>query len=188
MRRGLAWGALFLLPVVVVGGLWGARRDPTQPNYWLPTQMALSPAYKAQSANPILANGATLQPPVAGTLARGAHPFHYAQTDADRRRAGRELRNPLPGTPQTLAEGQRLFQTFCLPCHGATGNGDGPLIPKFPNPPSFHSEQAKKLKDGEMFHTLTLGRNKMASYASQLTWQERWAVIHYIRSLQKGKP
>lgn len=188
MIRGATWCALFLLPVVVLGGLWAARRDPARPNYWLPTQMAVSPAYRTQSANPVLPGGVTSQPPVPGTLARDAHAFHYAANDVDRRRAGQELSNPVPATAQTLAEGKRVYTTFCLPCHGATGNGDGPLIPKFPNPPGFRSAQTMALRDGEMFHTITLGRNKMASYASQVTWRERWEVIHYIRSLQKGKP
>lgn len=184
MMRRLAWGAVILLPVVVLGGLLGARRDMTQPNYILPTQMAYSPAYRTQSANPVLPHVMTLQPPVEGTLARDGHAFRYAATDADRVRAGRELSNPLPNTAQTRQQGKRVFETFCAPCHGATGNGDGPLIPKFPNPPSFHSKQAKSLRDGEMFHTITLGWRKMGSYASQTTWDERWAVVRYIRELQ----
>ncbi|MBI3945448.1 MAG: cytochrome c [Armatimonadetes bacterium] len=188
MMRSLAWGGVILLPVVVLGGLWGARRDPTQPNWQLPTQMAASPAYRAQTGNPVLAGGGTLQPPVPGTLARGAHAFHYAPTDADRQRAGVELRNPVPATPRSLKEGKRLYDTFCATCHGATGNGDGPIIPKFPNPPSFHSEQSRKLRDGEVFHTITLGRKKMASYAAQLSREERWQVVRYIRSLQAARP
>ncbi|MBI3909890.1 MAG: cytochrome c [Armatimonadetes bacterium] len=190
MTRCLVWLAIILLPVVILGGMWVARRDPTKPNWALPTQMATSPAYKAQSSNPVFVNQATMQTPVEGTLPRGAHAFHYAQTDADRKQAGKELANPFQPTPETLQRGQRVFQTFCLVCHGESGRGDGPIIPKFPNPPNFLSAQSRQLSDGEMFHTITLGRKKMASYAAQVPWDDRWRVILYIRSLQnqKGKP
>lgn len=185
MKQRLGWAGVFLLPIVVLGGLWVTRRDPTQPNWSVRTQMAYSPAYRAQSANPVLPSGMTDQTPPAHTLPVDATPFRYAKTDADRARAGAELSNPVPDTSRTRADGERVYTTFCLPCHGASGNGDGPIIPKFPNPPSFHSEQAVSLRDGEMFHTITLGRNKMGSYASQLTYEERWEAVRHIRLMQK---
>lgn len=184
MKYVFAWMAVVGLPVVVLGTFWFGRRDLRQPNVILPTQMAYSPAARGQS--PDLPGVAPSQPTVAvaGTLPRHAHAFVYGKTAAERRRAGLELVNPIPETPEVLARGRRLYETFCLPCHGPTGNGDGPLIPKFPNPPSFRSKQTLALKDGEMFHTITVGRKKMASYASQLDWRERWEVIRYIRNLQ----
>lgn len=185
MIRRVAWGAITLFPFIVLGSMWGLRRDLTKPNRIFWTQMDRSPAYKAQSANPVFADGESMQPPVPGTLARNAHPWHYANTPEERARAGLELKNPLPHSPAVLKDGQRVFETFCLPCHGPQGNGDGPIIPKFPNPPNFHTDQSKALNDGEMFHIITMGRNKMGSYGSQVTWNERWEVIHYIRDLQK---
>ena len=186
MKRWAAWSGVVLLPVVVLGGLWGARRDLTQPNWFLGTQMTESPAYKTQSANPALPNNTTMQTPVDGTLARGAHRFRFEATDEDRLRAGRELANPFSPSPETLIRGQVIYETFCLVCHGASGRGDGPLIPTFPNPPDYLSEGSRKLTDGEMFHTITLGRNKMGSHASQVSWDDRWQVILYIRSLQEA--
>ena len=186
MKKCRAWCGVWVVPVVVLGGLWLARRDLTRPNLVLPTQMSVSPAYKTQSACAVLPKGMTNQAPVEGTLPRGAQGFHYGTSDAERQRAGKELINPIPCNETTREHGKQLYERFCLVCHGATGHGDGPIIPKFPNPPDFHSEQAKKLPDGAMFHTITLGRNKMASYASQLSWQERWEVICYIRALQEG--
>jgi mono/diheme cytochrome c family protein len=188
MKQGLTTAAVVLLPVVILGALWAARRDPERPNWELPTQMGTTPAYKAEGANPVLPHHATMQPPVEGTLARGEHAFHYARTDADRQRAGDELTNPFPPTPEILASGKRLYETYCVVCHGASGAGDGPVIPKYPNPPNFRSKQCLKLRDGDLFHTITLGRKKMPSHAAQLAWNERWQVIRYIRTLQKGKP
>jgi mono/diheme cytochrome c family protein len=175
IRHLAAWGAVLLFPVVVLGGLLAARRDPTRPNHVMPTQMVRFPV------------GMSPQPPVEGTLARGAHPFHYAATTPDRQRAGRELVNPFRVTPETLAAGKRAYEINCQVCHGAAGGGDGPIIPKFPNPPSFRAKKLQALRDGEVFHTITVGYKKMAGHAALVSWDERWQIVLYIRSLQKGK-
>lgn len=184
VKRMLGWVAAIGLPAVVLGGLWFARRDPTEPNVQLPTQMADSLAVRAQMAYDGLPGNTIMQLPPEGAAARGSTPFRYGPGDAERKRAGRELTNPAAPTPEALKRGKRTYETFCLPCHGAGGNGDGPLIPKYPNPPSFRSKQTRALTDGEMFHTVTAGRKKMASYASQLDPDERWEVIRYVRTLQ----
>ncbi|NUQ70913.1 MAG: cytochrome c [Chthonomonadales bacterium] len=189
MTRLLAWVGVVGLPIVVITVLWFGRRDFTQPNVVLPTQMAESPAPRPQDPEPDLPDHMALQLAPEGTRSVDAQPFHYGPSLAERKRAGRELVNPTPDSPAVLKNGKRLYETFCLPCHGVGGNGDGPLIPKFPNPPSFRSKQTMALTDGEMFHTITLGLRKMASYASQLEPKERWEVIRYIRTFQKeGKP
>jgi hypothetical protein len=186
MKVVAGWAAVVLLPLLVLGGLIAAQRDPTRPNFDLPTQMAASPAASPQSANAVLPGGMTMQPPVPGTLARDEQPFDYAATDADRHRAGRELVNPLPPTHENLAAARRAYDTFCSVCHGASGAGDGPLIPRFPNPPGFRSKQCVTLKDGELFHTITLGRKRMAGYAGQVPWEDRWRLVLQIREFQKG--
>ncbi len=184
MMRVLGWIFAVGLPVVVLGGLWFARRDLREPNVQLPTQMAHSLAVRSQMAHDGLPEGMIMQLPPEGAVARGSRPFHYGPSAAERKRAGAELTNPVAPSPEALKRGKRAYETFCLPCHGAGGNGDGPLIPKYPNPPSFRSKQTKALSDGEMFHTITLGWKKMASYASQLEPDERWEVIRYVRTLQ----
>ncbi|MCC6444344.1 MAG: DUF3341 domain-containing protein [Armatimonadetes bacterium] len=182
----LAWAGVVLIPIVTLGGLWMARRDLTLPNIVVPTQMVDSPASRAQEPNAVFANGMTQQQPVAGTLAQNQRFFPYKSNDADRKRAGLSMTNPFRPDPESLKHGKQLYDTFCMICHGASGGGDGPVVPKFPNPPNFRSKQSLRLRDGEMFHTITLGRKKMASYASQVSWDERWKIILYIRSLQKG--
>ena len=62
-------------------------------------------------------------------------PLDYQATPADAVRAGHELRSPIAATDETRQEGRRLFETFCAVCHGVNGDGDGPLVPKIPNPP-----------------------------------------------------
>ena len=184
MRKVLTWIAVILLPVVVVGGVGVMRRDVGVRNREWPTQMEYSPAYGSQTANPVLPNHMTQQPPVPGTVSRGFHPFHYGPEQAEADRAGRDLKNPFQPTAENLTRGQYIFSNYCAVCHGATGAGDGPIIPKYPNPPAYQTEKSKALADGTMFHVITLGRNNMPAHAAQVSADDRWKVILYIRKLQ----
>ena len=58
---------------------------------------------------------------------------------------------------------------------------------QFPNPPTFHSERARKFEDGMIYHIITVGQNVMPSYASQVNREERWAIVNYVRALQRAK-
>ena len=184
MKRRLTWLAVILLPVLAVGGVHVMSRDTSVRNLEWPTQMQYSPAYRSQTANPVLPNGMTAQPAVAGTIPRGLQQFHYGPEPAEAERAGRELKDPFQPTPENLARGQYIYTNYCAVCHGAGGAGDGPIIPKYPNPPSYQSEKSKALADGNLFHVITMGRNNMPSHAGQVSGDDRWKVILYIRKLQ----
>jgi mono/diheme cytochrome c family protein len=149
--------------------------------------MQYSPAYGSQSPNPVLPNGMTQQTPPPGTVPRGFQPFHYGSGPEEAERAGRELANPFEPADEPLARGQQVYSSYCAVCHGATGAGDGPLIPKYPNPPSFNTDKSKALADGNMFHVVTMGRTNMPSHAAQVAADDRWKVILYIRRLQGKK-
>lgn len=183
-RRWLAWAVTLAFPFAVIGSIQLFSRNITQRNREWPTQMEYSPAFKSQSPNSVFANGMTEQEPVAGTVPRGFHPFHYGPGPAEAERAGRELTDPFAASEQNLARGKQVFDIFCAVCHGPSGEADGPIIPKYPNPPSFRTAKSKSLPDGTLFHVITLGRNKMPSYASQVGADDRWKAILYIRRLQ----
>jgi mono/diheme cytochrome c family protein len=184
MNRTIQWLIVIFLPVVIIGGVYAISGDENVRNFEFPTQMQYSPAYKSQTANPVLPNGMTEQPPVAGTIPRGFTPFHYGTSQAEAIRAGNELKNPFQSTEENLERGKYIFTNYCMVCHGATGAGDGPVIPKYPNPPSYQTAASKALPDGNMFHVITLGRNNMPSHAAQVSADDRWKVILYIRKLQ----
>ncbi|MGE4233430.1 MAG: cytochrome c [Bacteriovoracia bacterium] len=118
-----------------------------------------------------------------GTIPINYQPYHYAN---NKENVGKILKNPLPRSKQVLARGQKLFNTYCIVCHGPKGEGNGYVVPKFPMPPSLQSEKVRNWKDGDIYHVITMGQNLMSSYASQLDPTERWAVIHYIRVLQRS--
>jgi mono/diheme cytochrome c family protein len=90
-------------------------------------------------------------------------------------------------TEATVEQGKVIYEKFCIHCHGATGKGDGSVVNngKHP-PPTAYDGPLKDLPEGKMFHTLTHGKGVMGSHASQLTKEERWTVIQYVKYLQNG--
>lgn len=146
---------------------------------WMMTQEKLNP----QSTSTVFADGFGMRRPVEGTISRGHIPYlFHGQPDA----AEANLINPLPVSKHVIEVGQKKYDTFCSPCHGYYGEGDSRLQGQFPNPPSLHSEKVRNWKDGRIFHVITDGQNIMPSYASQITTEERWAIVHYIRVLERA--
>ncbi len=178
---------LLIVFLASLGLNWAARRDPTQPNREPLPEMVRTPRYNAFAPNPNFADGKTLRPPVPGTIPRGYLPLHYTAAKEDALRAGEELQSPLASADAGAAQrGAFVFTNFCLACHGATGRGDGPVTLRgFPAPPSLLAERALNMKDGQMFHVLTYGQGNMPPYAAQLSRQDRWKAILFVRSLQK---
>lgn len=172
--------------VAVSAAALACRRPPGSPGYEFMPDMAHSVPFDAFAPNPVTRDGLTLQAPVAGTMARGHLPFHYAATPEEAERAGRELRDPFPPSPAVLARGRAVYETFCRVCHGARGLGDGPIIPKFPNPPSYRSERVRAFPAGRIYHVVTLGSGLMPSYATQIVPEDRWKLIRYVQVLQAG--
>lgn len=121
-----------------------------------------------------------------GAISRGHAPLHYQKTLEDAERAGRELINPYKPTTATVARGQFLFENYCMACHGVEGKGDGPLIPAYFPPPSYLSDTLVKYTDGRLYYDMTVGIRNMASYAQQISNEDRWYLVHYIRKLQEN--
>lgn len=161
---------------------------PKHPGYEFMPDMYRSTSYETNSMNTLFADSMTNRLPVAGTIPRGDFlPYPYPATNEGYEAAGKELKNPLEKTEANLAEGKRLFEIFCIHCHGADGTGQGSIVAngKFPQPPAYSGDQLRDLPEGKMFHTLEYGKNMMGSHASQLTQAERWKIIMYVQTLQK---
>jgi len=176
---------LGLLLIVLAGG-WMLRPDYNRRNYDFLPDMAYSPAYASLSANPNFPDGMTQRPPAPGAIAQGYPPLHYKATPEDARRAGEELHNPFaPTDAQALQRGAVVYSIYCQACHGAGGAGDGLVVQRgYPPPPSLLADNARQIKDGQMFHILSFGQNNMPSYAPQVMRNDRWKVILFVRSLQ----
>jgi mono/diheme cytochrome c family protein len=148
-------------------------------------------AYDPDQANPNFKDGKSAQKPPAGTIPVGFVTFDYPNSKDGYELAGTEVKSTLPQTTENFQEGQVLFEHFCSPCHGVSGQGDGLVVAHgFPAPPSYSKGQSsrggamKDLSDGKIYHTITYGVNAMGSYASQLAPEERWKVIMYVHHLQ----
>lgn len=190
MGRVVLNGFLLVALIVSVSASWLLTPNPARPNLEFIPQMAHSPRYNAFAPNTNFPNGATLQRPESGTIPRGLMPLHYAATPQDALRAGEELHSPVAqGNQRAHERGALVFANFCVVCHGAGGAGNGPVAQRgYPPPPSLLAQHGQKLKDGQLFHILTYGQNNMPSYASQLSRDDRWSVILYVRSLQAAAP
>ena len=98
----------------------------------------------------------------------------------------RTVENPVAATDGALAAGKTAYQARCASCHGDAGKGDGRAT-RFirPAPADFATEEARdRMTDGEIFYKITEGKKPMPGMARTLTEEERWQVVHYVRTLQ----
>lgn len=173
--------ATYSIALIAAFAVVGCGRDHKKPTFDYMPHMNDSFAVKAQHLGPF---GEGMRVPPAGTVGIN-QPSVYAYAN-DPEGAGRNLRNPIGRTKANLLKGQKYFNTYCIVCHGPKGEGNGTIVPKFPQPPSLHSDKVRDWPDGRIFHVITEGQNLMPSYATQLTIDERWAVINYVRVLQRA--
>ena len=184
---------LFLIPLLFMG----CKKDKNNPgyNYMGKHDMYYTKFYKAYSPNPLLPNGMTNQLPVEGTVARGKMPFPYkGATIADRALnqslAGLEFGNPIAASDAVIQEGEKQFRIFCSNCHGMEAKGDGHLYTSklFPaKPTSLVESYVQNKPDGEIYYVITMGSisGLMGPHGSQVTPENRWKIIHYLRHLAK---
>ena len=151
-----------------------------EPFNWMMSQHKL----KVQKPSELFADGKGMRTPVEGTVARGFVPYPYAGKPEE---AGKYLVNSLLPTADVLARGKQKFLTYCSPCHGNFGQGDSRLRGQFPNPPTLHSDKIRNWPDGSIYHVITEGQNVMPSYASQIAREDRWAIVEYLRVLQRAQ-
>jgi mono/diheme cytochrome c family protein len=116
----------------------------------------------------------------AGTMVAWAQGEWKAPADA------KNAKNPLAGKKETAAEGKKLADTNCSSCHGPQGKGNGPAAAALPppKPADWTSAKVKSETDGELFWKITNGRGAMPPW-KHLPDNQRWALVNYIRSLQK---
>jgi len=129
-------------------------------------------------------NVPSLMAPPAGTVSRDFVPYQYEPMDF---LGPHGLQNPLAPTAEVLRTGQKYFTIFCAVCHGNDGNAvHGYVAHKFSGIPSLNGPNLALLTDGDLYHIVTSGRNKMPSYKAQLLPEQRWAVINYLRVLNRS--
>jgi mono/diheme cytochrome c family protein len=182
---GTNYKTVFLVLLSAI--LFGCDRNRNDPGWDYFPDMFYSTAYETFSKNPNFEDGMTMRLPVPGTVPRGFMPFNYTIDAESRIKAGNELVNPFLPDSDILVRGKEVFTTFCVGCHGNMGEGDGNLYTSglYPvRPRSLISETAFKLRDGEIYHSITLGFGSMGAHGSQIMPDDRWKLVSYIRKLQ----
>ena len=192
MTTRLTFLALATL-AVALGGCRGMTSEapPIHPNL----NMDYVQRFEAQEPNPFFADGAAMREPVPGTVARGRlktaenAPFHYGRT-AD----GAYVADiPVEVTPELVVRGQNRYDIYCTPCHGQAGDGrgivavgNGGLGYGF-QVPSYHTETLRARPDGYVYDVIQNGVNTMPSYGHEIPPSDRWAIVAYIRALQRSQ-
>jgi mono/diheme cytochrome c family protein len=198
MPRGLVYALVVVTcaAVVPVALAVKARHSTSEsPRIHLIQDMDSQPKYKAQRENPIFADGRADRDAVAGTVAVG----HLNEDDHFfRGRANGGWARTFPAqvelSEQTMARGKERFGIYCAPCHGQGGLGDG-MVHKRADalgqgwiaPTNVTQAYLRQQPVGELYNTITHGIRNMPAYGPQITPEDRWAIIMYLRALQRGQ-
>lgn len=167
----------------------------TEPRVHIIPDMDNQPKVKAQSRLMLFADRRGMRPPVPGTVARSAvigdSALMLGKTEDD---SWVEL-NPVPVTVPVLERGQQRYEIYCSPCHGLAGYGDGMVAQRadqlqegtWTPPTSFHTELVRERPAGHLYNTISNGIRNMPSYGSQIPVDDRWAIVAYLRALQRSQ-
>lgn len=184
---------VFCVCVVVVVGMAGfqgskSRRPPIE----LIPDMDRQPKLRPQTVNGFFKDGRSSQLAPVGTVARHSN---YEETAENTGRIPGTTNFvatiPVAVTAELLARGQDRYTIYCAPCHGAAGDGKG-ITTKLgmKTIADLHDHKTRKLisaTDGQIFDTITNGKNLMGAYGSVLDVRDRWAVVAYVRALQLSR-
>ena len=147
------------------------------------SHMLDQPKVIPQQGSHFFKDGHGMRQPVAGTVARGYLPLGVASQDD-----AAALTNPLPRTEAVLAVGKQKFTERCAVCHGALATGVGSLTAAYgAKPANLQSQQIRDYPDGKIYWVIVNGKNAMPSHAADLSVDQRWSVVHYVRALQRAQ-
>lgn len=169
--------------VVTAAACSGPQRTP--PIMVWP-DMDVQEKFKAQSGSPVFGDGRSNRRPVEGTVAVG----HLKEENAATTGVEQGLwvgKMPVTVTPELLKRGQARFNIYCTPCHDRTGQGQG-IVPKKATwiPTNLMEPRVVEMPDGEIFSVISQGRRSMPGYRFQILEADRWAIISYVRALQRA--
>lgn len=153
--------------------------------------MGDQPKADTYQADARFADGTSVRPLVAGTVARGDVRGFVDLQHGPVGAAGGEaplpldITSPLAITRETIERGQRAFDISCMPCHGRLGNGDGMIVQRgLTRPPSFHVPRLRDAADAHLYNVITNGYGAMFSLNDRVAPDDRWAIVAYVRALQ----
>ncbi|OZC03238.1 c-type cytochrome [Rubricoccus marinus] len=185
---------LLLLVAVAASGCRGMKSDetPIHPNL----NMDFQEKFEAQEKNTFFEDQAAMRQPVAGTVARGQlrttdnAPFEYGRTAS----GAYVPQIPLQVTEALVERGQERYDIFCSVCHGGSGDGQGIIMVGnagqgygYTPAPTYHSDYLRDIEDGYLYGVIANGVRSMPSYGHEMPPADRWAIVAYIRALQRSQ-
>jgi len=186
MRKWLA-GAL-VLAAVALTACSGIQRDPPIIVWW---DMKRQLKFRTEGETGLFADGRNTRPIPEDTVVRGS-PFedtpYYTGMEGDKYVG----RMPVEITPALLHQGELRFTTYCSPCHDRTGSGRGVVPTRAASdgiawqPANLMEDRLVEAADGDLFNVITNGRRTMPAYKYQVVTADRWAIIAYVRLLQRA--
>ncbi len=187
---------LFLVCVAMTVAIAGRRGSLSRrPPIEIFPDMNRQPKLRPQTPDDFFADGRVSRPPILGTVAHEDVPYansHAADLPFNTGRIPGTTNSvdtiPVKVTEQLLERGEQRFNINCSPCHGRQGDGNG-VVKKLglATVANLHDPQNVYLKDGDIFNIITYGRNTMGPYGANVTPEDRWAIVAYVRALQLSK-
>lgn len=179
----------------------GCRGQPSEDTPIVPIRNMYQQArYAPQGQSGFFADGRTMRPLVADTVAREMEVDLAIDSGRLEDGSGWVLETPQPvvdrfgGMEQLLERGQDRFDIYCAPCHGLTGDGRGIVAQRAAarggaalQPPSFHDDRVRHLPDGQIYATVANGVRNMPAYDHMVPIDDRWAIVSYVRALQMSQ-
>lgn len=187
MKYFLGFLILAVASVCLIAGRQGDKS--LKPPIEIIPDMDRQPKLRPQAGNDFFADGKSSQLKVDGTIARGSH---YEDNEVNTGRIPGSTNFvafiPVPVTKELMARGHQRYDINCAPCHGKVGDGKG-ITTKYNMVAvaNFHDLRLVSMTDGEIFNTITHGKNLMGSYGANVEIEDRWAIIAYIRALQRSR-
>ncbi len=179
--------SLLLGIVILLGGCRGTLKE--DPPIHINPNMDQMERFEAQEANPFFEDGRAMRPPVPGTVARGMLredvEFHTGRS-AD---GGYVDLMPVEYTVEFANRGRQRYDIYCSVCHGSAGDGQGIVMTGGYGfiPIGLHTERLQTIEDGYLYEVITQGIRTMPAYAQQIPVADRWAIVAYVRALQRSQ-
>lgn len=184
---------IYLLKSLLIMGMiilvsCSQERPSVDPPIHLNPNMDDQPKYEAMEESDFFLDKSTMRMPVEGTVARNRLNEDIGYFYGKNSDNTFVKKAPVNITPALLKRGQERFNIYCAPCHGLTGAGQGIVIKKgFLPPNSFHIDRLRDIEDGYVFDVITNGIRNMPTYAYQVPVDDRWAIVAYVRALQRSQ-
>ena len=179
--------SVLLTSLILLSGCFQGTPSENAPIHLNPNMDNQEKYLPFQKSN-FFADGSAMRMPVEGTVARGQLREDVAYFTGKSEDGSFIKNNPMEINMGLLERGQERYNIYCAPCHDQTGAGKGLVVQKgFMPPPSFHLDRIRVFPDGYYYDVITNGIRNMPSYKAQIPVDDRWAIVAYMRALQKSQ-